>query len=67
MIAWGVGAIPLNVQAKLECDEDLALVIRTIQIRHAKAFGWNVTRSLRRIKWFDVRRLASLSNTMIHK
>jgi hypothetical protein len=27
MTAWGVGAIPLNVQTKLECDEDLALVI----------------------------------------
>jgi len=27
MTAWGVGAIPLNVQAKLEHDEDLAFVI----------------------------------------
>ncbi len=27
MIAWGVGAILLNVQAKLEHNEDLALVI----------------------------------------
>ncbi len=27
MIAWGVGAILFNVQAKLEHDEDLALVI----------------------------------------
>jgi len=27
MTAWGVGAMFFNVQAKLECDEDLALVI----------------------------------------
>jgi hypothetical protein len=27
MITWGVGAIPLNVQAKLKRDENLALVI----------------------------------------
>jgi hypothetical protein len=37
MIAWGVGAIPLNAHAKLKCDEDLALVIRTIQAGYAKA------------------------------
>ncbi len=37
MIAWGVGAIPLNVQTKLQCDEDLALVIRLIRARYAKA------------------------------
>jgi hypothetical protein len=38
MIAWGVGAILFNVQAKLECDENLALVIQTTQTRYAKAF-----------------------------
>jgi hypothetical protein len=27
MTTWGVGAILLNVQAKLECNEDLAIVI----------------------------------------
>ncbi len=27
MIAWGVGAMPFNVQAKLKRDENLALVI----------------------------------------
>jgi len=27
MIAWGVGAMPLNVQAMLEHDENLAFVI----------------------------------------
>jgi hypothetical protein len=37
MTAWGVGAIPFNVQAKLEHNEDLAFMIRTIQIRYAKA------------------------------
>jgi hypothetical protein len=38
MIAWGVGAIPLNVQSKPECDEDLALVIRLTRAEYAKAF-----------------------------
>jgi hypothetical protein len=38
MITWGVGAIPLNVQAKLEHDEDLALVIQRARVRYAKAF-----------------------------
>jgi hypothetical protein len=37
MIAWGCGGIPLNVQAKLECNEDLAFVIRTIQVEYVKA------------------------------
>jgi hypothetical protein len=27
MITWGVGSIPLNMQAKVECDKDLAIVI----------------------------------------
>jgi len=31
MTTWGVGAIPLNVHAKLECNEDLAIIIRAIQ------------------------------------
>jgi hypothetical protein len=38
MTTWGVGAIPLNVQAKLELDEDLTLVIRITQIWYEKAF-----------------------------
>jgi hypothetical protein len=39
MIAWGVGAInPFNMKAKLEPDEDLALVIKAIQAEYAKAF-----------------------------
>jgi hypothetical protein len=28
MATWGVGAIPLNVQAKLDHDEDFALMIQ---------------------------------------
>jgi hypothetical protein len=38
MTAWGVGAIPFNVQAKLECNEDFALMIQVTQVRYAKAF-----------------------------
>ncbi len=38
MTTWGVGAILLNVEAKPKCDEDLAFVIRTIQVGYAKAF-----------------------------
>ncbi len=30
--------MPLNVEAKLECNEDLALVIQIIQVGYAKAF-----------------------------
>jgi hypothetical protein len=38
MIAWGVGSISLNVQAKLEHDEDLGVVIHVIRTKYAKAF-----------------------------
>jgi hypothetical protein len=38
MTAWGVGSISLNVQTKLEHDEDLGVVIHVIQARYAKAF-----------------------------
>jgi hypothetical protein len=27
MTTWGVGSIPFNVQAKVECNEDLAIMI----------------------------------------
>ncbi len=40
MVAWGVGAMPFNMQTKLEHDEDLALVIQVTQAtqaRYAKA------------------------------
>ncbi len=37
MTTWGVGAMPLNMQAKLEHDEDLALVIQKTQTKYAKA------------------------------
>jgi hypothetical protein len=36
MTTWGVRAIPLNMQAKLECDEDLPLVIQMIRTSYAK-------------------------------
>jgi len=38
MTTWGVGAIPLNVKAKPERNEDLALVIQTTLVKYAKAF-----------------------------
>jgi hypothetical protein len=38
MTTWGVGAMPLNMQAKLKHDEDLALVIQVTQSKYAKAF-----------------------------
>jgi hypothetical protein len=37
MTTWGVGSIPFNVQAKVKCDEDLAVVIRKIQVKYVKA------------------------------
>jgi len=37
MIAWDVGAIPFNVQTKLELNKDLALVIQVTQTRYSKA------------------------------
>jgi len=38
MIAWGVGSIVFNVQAKVECDEDLAIVIQMIRTIYVKGF-----------------------------
>jgi len=70
MTTWGVGAIPLNVQAKLECDEDLAFVIRITQTKYAKVFKalrWNTIGSLHRIKRSYIRKLTSLHNTLIQK
>jgi hypothetical protein len=37
MTTWGVGAMPLNVQAKLEHNENLALMIRMTRAKYAKA------------------------------
>jgi hypothetical protein len=37
MTTWGVGALPFNMQAKLEHDENLALVIQATQAKYAKA------------------------------
>jgi hypothetical protein len=36
MTTWGVGAMPFNMQAKMEHDEDLALVIQANQAKYAK-------------------------------
>jgi hypothetical protein len=38
MITWGVGSIPLNVQAKVERDEDLAVVIQMTWTKYVKGF-----------------------------
>jgi hypothetical protein len=38
MTTWGASAILFNVQAKLERNEDLAIVIQVTQTMHAKAF-----------------------------
>jgi len=35
--------------------------------RHSKAFGWNMTGSLHWIIWSNIKKLASLRNTMIQK
>ncbi len=37
MIAWGVGAMLLNMLVKLECNENLAFVIRMTQTKYEKA------------------------------
>jgi hypothetical protein len=37
MIAWGVGSIPLNMQAKEERNEDFPIVIQVTWTRYAKA------------------------------
>ncbi len=38
MIAWSVGSIPFNVQTKVECYDNLAIVIQATWTRYAKAF-----------------------------
>ncbi len=45
MTAWGVGVM----QAKLECNEDLTLMIQTTQTKFLKALGWNATKSMHQI------------------
>jgi hypothetical protein len=70
MIAWGVGVVPLNVQAKLERDENLTLVIERLELtmqRHSKVLKWGAIGSLHQIRQSNVRKLASLYNTMIKK
>jgi hypothetical protein len=51
MTTWGVGAIPFNMHAKLEHDEDLAIIIRMIRVKYAKAFkGWKINGSLYQVR-----------------
>jgi hypothetical protein len=38
MITWGVVSILLNVQAKLEHDEDVTLMIQATQVKYVKTF-----------------------------
>jgi hypothetical protein len=38
MITWGVGSISFNILGKVECDEDLVIVIQKILVGYAKAF-----------------------------
>jgi uncharacterized membrane protein YuzA (DUF378 family) len=66
MISWGVGFIHFNVQAKVEHDEDLAVMIRITQTKYAKAFktvGWTkLIRSLHLIRQCGIRRLEHIYN-----
>jgi hypothetical protein len=38
MTAWGVGSIIFNMQAKVERNKDLVVVIQTIRVEYAKVF-----------------------------
>jgi hypothetical protein len=61
--------MPLNVQIKLECDENLALLIQASRAKYAKAFkgAWMEHDQKFASNKTNVKRLASLCNTMIHK
>jgi hypothetical protein len=37
------------MQAKLKCNEDLAIMIQATQAKYLKVFGWNATKSLHQI------------------
>jgi hypothetical protein len=53
MTAWGVGFIPFNVQVKVECDEDFAIMIWATQTgmqRCSKVIGWSKIRNLHLIR-----------------
>jgi hypothetical protein len=66
MTSWCVGFIHFNVQAKVEHDENLAIMIRTTQTKYAKAFkviGWSKPiGSLHLIKQCGIRRLEHIFN-----
>jgi hypothetical protein len=54
MTSWGVGSILFNVQAKVEHNEDLTIMIQMTQVGYVKALkvvGWNkLTKSLHLIR-----------------
>jgi hypothetical protein len=66
MTSWGVGSILFNVEAKVEHNEDVVVMIRTIQARYVKAFkaiGWSkLTRSLHLIGQCGIGRLEHIFN-----
>jgi hypothetical protein len=70
MITWGVGSIPFNVQAKVECNENLAIIIQAIRAKYAKVFkgAWMehdwISASIRQC---GIKRLTFLCNIMILK
>jgi hypothetical protein len=68
MTTWGVGSISFNMQAKVECNEDLAIVIWRNWHGYAHAFkSACMVRSLHLIRWCNIRRLIFLHNTMNQK
>jgi hypothetical protein len=53
MTTWDVGSISFNVYGKVECDEDLTIVIRTILVGYVKTLkmlGWGEIICLHLIK-----------------
>jgi hypothetical protein len=66
MTSWGVGSILFNVQAKVEHNEDLAIMIQMTQVKYAKALkvvGWNkLTKSLHLIRQCGTGRLEHIFN-----
>jgi hypothetical protein len=53
MTTLGVGSIPLNVQAKVEHDEDLKVWFEQLKLdmqRHSKVLRWSKTKSLHLIR-----------------
>jgi hypothetical protein len=59
-----VGSIPFNVQAKVECNKDLAIVIWKTRVGYAKALGMNITKRVCPCRLCGARRLTFLHSTM---